>query len=99
MAEDFVRWFRQVAPYVHDFGGRTFVVAFGGELVAERARFASFILDVNLLAALEIRLGLVDGARPQIESEIKGKGLRARYAQGLRVTDEKGPGAGKHAAG
>src|ERR1051325_10767107 len=95
--EAFIRWLRQVAPYVHDFGGRTFVVAFGGELVAERARFASFILDINLLAALEIRLVLVHGARPQIEAEIKGKGLRSRYAQGLRVTDEKGLVAVKHA--
>jgi hypothetical protein len=56
-ADNFVRWFRQVAPYVHDFGGRTFVIGFGGEMVAERQRFASFIHDVNLLAALEIRLG------------------------------------------
>jgi len=97
--EAFVRWFRQVAPYVHDFGGRTFVVAFGGELVAERARFASFIHDVNLLAALEIRLVLVHGARPQIEAEMKAKGLRSRYAQGLRVTDEAALTAVKHAAG
>src|SRR5918992_851086 len=65
-ADSFVRWFRQVAPYVHDFGGRTFVIAFGGEMVAERARFESFIHDVNVLAALEIRLVLVHGARPQI---------------------------------
>src|SRR4051812_13839318 len=86
--EAFVRWFRQVAPYVHDFGGRTFVVAFGGEMVAEPARFASFIHDLNLLAALEIRLVLVHGARPQIESEMKSKRLRSRYAQGLRITDE-----------
>ena len=64
--EAFVRWFRQVAPYVHDFGGRTFVIAFGGEMVAERARFASFVHDINLLAALEIRLVLVHGARPQV---------------------------------
>jgi amino-acid N-acetyltransferase len=97
--EAFVRWFRQVAPYVHDFGGRTFVVAFGGELVAERTRFASFIHDVNLLAALEIRLVLVHGARPQIEAEMKAKGLRSRYAQGLRVTDEAALTAVKHAAG
>src|SRR4051812_30582141 len=98
-SEAFVRWFRQVAPYVHDFGGRTFVVAFGGELVAERARFASFVHDVNLLAALEIRLVLVHGARPQIEQEMKAKGLRSRYAQGLRVTDEQALTAVKHAAG
>jgi amino-acid N-acetyltransferase len=97
--EAFVRWFRQVAPYVHDFGGRTFVIAFGGEMVAERARFASFVHDVNLLAALEIRLVLVHGARPQVEAEIKAKGARSKYAQGLRITDETALTAVKHASG
>jgi amino-acid N-acetyltransferase len=96
---EFVRWFRQVAPYVHDFGGRTFVVAFGGELVAERARFASFIHDVNVLASLEIRLVLVHGARLQIEAELKRQDLRSKYAQGLRITDEGALTAVKHAAG
>jgi amino-acid N-acetyltransferase len=95
----FVHWFRQVAPYVHDFGGRTFVIAFGGEMVAERARFQSFIHDVNVLASLEIRLVLVHGARPQIEAEMKSKGLRSRYAQGLRITDEQALTVVKHAAG
>jgi amino-acid N-acetyltransferase len=96
---NFVRWFRQVAPYVHDFGGRTFVIAFGGEMVAERARFEQFIHDVNVLASLEIRLVLVHGARPQVEAEMKTKGLRSRYAQGLRVTDEPALTVVKHAAG
>jgi len=95
----FVRWFRQVAPYVHDFGGRTFVIAFGGEMVAERARFQSFIHDVNVLASLEIRLVLVHGARPQIEAEMKAKGMRSRYAQGLRITDEAALTVVKHAGG
>src|SRR5687768_622511 len=98
-AASFVRWFRQVAPYVHDFGGRTFVIAFGGEMVAESARFQSFIHDVNVLASLEIRLVLVHGARPQVDAEMKAKGLRSRYAQGLRVTDEAALTVVKHAAG
>ena len=98
-SEAFVRWFRQVAPYVHDFGGRTFVIGFGGEIFAERARFASFIHDVNVLAALEIRLVLVHGARPQIEAEMKAKGMRSRYSQGLRVTDSGALTTVKHAAG
>jgi amino-acid N-acetyltransferase len=97
--ESFVRWFRQVAPYLHAFRGRTFVVSFGGEMFAERARFASFIHDVSILAALGIRLVLVHGARPQIEAELKAKGLRSRYAQGLRVTDERALQAVKEAAG
>ena len=33
--ELFVRWLRQVAPYVHAFRGRTFVIGFGGELFTE----------------------------------------------------------------
>ena len=70
------------------FRGRTFVLAFGGEAVADRAGFAQFIHDVNLLAALGIRLVLVHGARPQIEAELKAKGQRSRYAGGLRITDE-----------
>jgi amino-acid N-acetyltransferase len=97
--ESFVRWFRQVAPYLHAFRGRTFVVAFGGEMFAERTRFASFVHDVSILAALGIRLVLVHGARPQIEAELKAKGLRSRYAQGLRVTDERALQAVKEAAG
>ena len=97
--ETFVRWLRQVTPYVHAFRGRTFVVAFGGEMFAERARFTSFVHDVSLLAALGIRLVLVHGARPQIEAELKAKGERSRYVQGLRVTDAAALMAVKHAVG
>lgn len=97
--EAFVRWFREAAPYVRAFRGRTFVVAFGGEMVAEGARFTQFVHDLNLLAALGIRLVLVHGARPQIETELKAKRLRSRYVRGIRVTDAASLVAVKHAAG
>jgi len=97
--EAFVRWFRQVAPYVHAFRGRTFVIGFGGEVVAERARFVRFVHDLNLLAALGIRLVLVHGARTQIEAELRAKRQRSRYAHGLRITDAQSLLAVKHAAG
>src|SRR5690606_4581461 len=77
----------------------TFVVGFGGEMFSERARLTSFVHDVNLLAALGIRLVLVHGARPQIEAELKSRGTRSRYAQGLRVTDEPALIAVKEAVG
>jgi len=95
----FVRWFRQAAPYVHGFRGRTFVIGFGGELPAERGRFHRFLHDLNLLAALGIRLVLVHGARPQIEAELRAQGRRSRFARGLRITDAASLTAVKHAAG
>ena len=83
---DFVTWFRSVAPYFHAFRGRTFVIAFGGELVAER-RFVSLAQDLSLLHSAGIRLVLVHGSRPQIEAQLKARRLRSRYHKGLRVTD------------
>jgi len=97
--ETFVRWFRQAAPYVHAFRGRTFVIGFGGEVVAERGRFVRFLHDLNLLAALGIRLVLVHGARPQIDAELRAKRQRARFARGMRITDANTLVAVKHAAG
>lgn len=84
---EFVHWFRSVAPYVNAFRGRTFVVAFAGEVVAD-GKFIELTHDFNLLASLGIRLVLVHGARPQIEARMKERGAVDRYVRGLRVTDE-----------
>lgn len=82
----FVAWVRGAAPYVHAFRGKTFVIAFGGE-VAAGVRAQSLAYDCNMLVALGIRLVLVHGARPQIDEEMARRGLEPRYHEGLRVTD------------
>jgi len=82
----FVAWFRQVTPYINAFRGKTFVLAFGGKAIAgPLARTLAY--DVNLLASLGIRLILVHGARPQIEEELREKGLPSRFHRGTRITD------------
>jgi len=83
----FVPSFRGSAPYIHAFRGKTFVVAFGGEVVADDT-FPNFIADLNLLASLGIRLVLVHGARPQVEKLLAQRGMESRYHRGIRVTDE-----------
>src|SRR3954447_2872539 len=85
--EQFVHWFRAAAPYINAFRGRTFVIAFGGEVVAD-GKFVALTHDLNLLASFGVRLVLVHGTRPQIEAQIKLHGIRPRYLHGLRVTDE-----------
>lgn len=83
---DFVTWFRSVAPYIYAFRAKTFVVAFGGEVVAD-GKFVELVHDLNLLASLGVRLVLVHGARPQIEARLNEHQLRTIYVRGMRVTD------------
>jgi amino-acid N-acetyltransferase len=82
----FVDSFRAAAPYIHAFRGRTFVIAFGGEVVADE-HFVDLIHDINVLHSLGVRLVLVHGARPQIEASLAARGIVSRYHHGLRVTD------------
>jgi len=94
----FVRWFRDSTPYINAFRGRTFVITFGGELIAEQ-QFASFVHDIGLLNSLGVRLVLVHGARPQIEERLKARGVELQYVDGLRVTDAAALACVKEAAG
>ena len=96
--ENFVPWFRASAPYIHAFGGRTFVVAFGGEVVAD-GKFTGLTHDLNLLAALGVKLVLVHGARPQIEERLRAREAGIRYVRGMRVTDEAAMQEVKEASG
>ncbi len=96
--EDFVAWFRSVAPYVNAFRGKTFVIAFGGEVVAD-GKFVELTHDFNLLAALGIRLVLVHGARPQIEQHLAKNGIAGLYHKGIRITDADAMQCVKEAVG
>ncbi|MDO8960232.1 MAG: amino-acid N-acetyltransferase [Rhodocyclaceae bacterium] len=81
-----VAWVRQAAPYIHAFRGRAFVIAFGGE-VLQTGVAQALIHDIALLDSMGIQLVLVHGARPQIDAEMRSRGLKPRFHKGLRVTD------------
>ena len=97
-AAQFVRWFREVAPYVHAFRGKTFVVAFGGELVQAGALNA-LVQDLSLLSALGVRLVLVHGSRPQVNEQLRLKGYTQQFDRGLAPTDPAALECAKEAAG
>lgn len=94
----FVRWFREVAPYVHAFRGKTFVVAFGGELVQANA-LNDLIQDLSLLSALGIKLVLVHGSRPQVNEQLRLKGFDQQFGRGRQPTDAAALECAKEAAG
>src|SRR5450830_545810 len=94
----FVAWFRSAAPYFNAFRGKTFVIAFGGEVVAD-GKFGVLTQDINLLRSTGIRLVLVHGSRPQIEAQLKQRRARSRYHAGVRITDAVALACVKEAAG
>ena len=82
----FVQWFRNSAPYINAFRGKTFVISFDGDAVAD-THFPHLIHDIALLNSLGIRLVLVHGARPQIEQRLRERGAEWHYVNQLRVTN------------
>ena len=65
----YVQWFRGASPYINAHRDRTMVLMLGGDALAHE-NFDNVIHDVALLASLDVRLVLVFGARPQIDSAL-----------------------------
>ncbi len=94
----FVQWLRSVAPYIHAFRGKTFVVAFPGELVSAGA-LPVLAHDLSLLHALDINVVIVHGSRPQVAEQLALRNVEGRFHNGLRVTDTAALECAKEAAG
>ena len=96
--EAFVKWFRSATPFIHQWGGATFVIAFGGEVLAD-GEFQQLTHDINVLVSLEVRVVLVHGTRPQIEEQMQQHGVTPKYVDMRRVTDAKALACVKEANG
>jgi amino-acid N-acetyltransferase len=94
----FVPWFRAVAPYIHAYRGKTFVVAMAGELIAA-GKLNAFVQDLAILHAMGIKLVLVHGFRPQVNEQLAAKGHVSRFHKGQRITDAVALDAAQEAAG
>ena len=82
-----INFFREAAPYIHKHRGKTFVIAFAGEII-EHPKFASLIQDVAILSALGAHVVLVHGARPQVEKRLAEINHSIQIVDDLRVTDD-----------
>jgi amino-acid N-acetyltransferase len=98
----FVGWLRDVAPYIHSFREKTFVIAFAGELVQEIG-LENLIEDIAMLHAMGMRIVLVHGIRPQIEEQLKLRNIKSQYGKSAmhsyRITDAAALECVKEAAG
>ncbi|CAG9181099.1 Amino-acid acetyltransferase [Cupriavidus laharis] len=96
--QQFVDWLRTVAPYIHAFRGKTFVIAFGGELV-KAGVLNALVNDVALLHAMGMQIVLVHGSRPQVEEQLALRHVESQFADGVRITDNAALECAKEASG
>lgn len=94
----FVTWLRAVAPYIHAFRGKTFVIGVDGEMIAA-GMLETLVQDLSLLNAMGMRVVVVHGSRPQVVEQLRLRGVEDRYVHGLRVTDPVALECAKEAAG
>ncbi|CNJ11409.1 amino-acid N-acetyltransferase [Yersinia enterocolitica] len=95
---ELVEGFRHSVPYINAHRGKTFVVMLGGEAI-EHENFSSIVNDIGLLHSLGIRLVVVYGARPQIDSNLAQHHYKPVYHKHTRVTDARTLEMVKQAAG
>ena len=82
---DNARWFRSMAPYINAHRNKTFVLTFSGEALLH-ANFSNLLHDIALLNSLGVRVVIVHGCRPQIDSRLRFSNIESSYKDDLRVT-------------
>jgi acetylglutamate kinase len=75
-------------PHIRAFRGKTVVVKYGGGAMINSELKKAVIEDIVFIAAIGIRLVLVHGGGPEIDTMLKAVGREIRFVNGLRYTDE-----------
>jgi acetylglutamate kinase len=84
-----VRALRSAAPYIRMYKGKIFVIKAGGAVFADEASTRVLIEQVAILHQVGIKVVLVHGGGPQLDSLQNALGIETRMVAGRRVTDAK----------
>src|SRR5438067_10465928 len=79
----------EALPFIQKYRGQTFVIKYGGSAMEDEHVVERLLRDLTFLEAVNIRPILVHGGGKAITDRMREAGLKARFVQGLRVTDEQ----------
>ncbi|HEY2343773.1 MAG TPA: acetylglutamate kinase [Chthoniobacteraceae bacterium] len=79
----------EALPYIQEFRGQLFVIKYGGSAMEDDNVVERFLRDVVFLEAVGINPVLIHGGGKAITLRMREAGLKARFVNGLRVTDEQ----------
>lgn len=78
----------EALPYIQRFSGMTIVIKYGGHAMVDDQLKEDFARDITLLKFIGISPVIVHGGGPQINRVLEQMGIRSRFVQGMRLTDE-----------
>lgn len=79
----------QALPYIQEFYGKTIVVKYGGNAMINDELKNSVIKDIVMLNCVGIKVVVVHGGGPEINSMLNKIGKEGQFVNGLRVTDRE----------
>ena len=82
-----VRILSEALPYIQKFAGRVVVVKYGGAAMKDSSLKDKVIRDIVFLTSVGVRLVVVHGGGPEINSWLDKLGIEPQFKHGLRVTD------------
>src|ERR1051326_5288303 len=79
----------EALPFIQKFGGKLVVIKYGGSAMEDEHMVERLLRDVVFLEAVGINPVLIHGGGKAITLKMREAGLKPRFVNGLRVTDEQ----------
>ena len=79
----------EALPYIQRFSGKTIVIKYGGNAMADNKLKNGFARDVVLMKLVGMNPVVVHGGGPQIGDLLKQIGKESEFVEGMRVTDSE----------
>ena len=79
----------EALPYIQKFSGKIVVIKYGGNAMISQELFDAVMEDILLLNLVGMKVVIVHGGGPEINTMLKKIGKESRFVYGLRYTDEE----------
>ncbi len=88
MATERVQAIVEALPFIREFHGSCMVIKIGGNAMVSEEALEKTIRDVLLLYFVGIKPVVVHGGGPEISEKMEKLGIKPKFVDGLRITDE-----------
>ncbi len=79
----------QALPYIKKYVGKIVVIKYGGNAMIDETLKSKVMKDIVLLSLIGVKVVLVHGGGPEINSMLSKLGKQSEFKNGLRITDRE----------